>query len=120
MGGLERPNGKIWPRLDELRTMSLLKLQRGALNVVIAIVTGHCIMSTHASRFGLRHLANDFFRSYRDEEEEDTVPQLLGTCSTLCQKRKKYLGANYMDDLEKLSRIDIGNLNRFIRSSEWF
>ena len=32
----------------------------------------------------------------------------------------KHLSTYYMDDLEELSRIDIGNLNRFIRSSEWF
>ena len=69
---------KIWLRLDEGRTMSLLKIQRGALSVVVGVIKGHCIMGTHARLIGLGHLANDFCRSYRDEEEEKTVTQLLG------------------------------------------
>ena len=38
----------------------------------------------------------------------------------LCQKRRKYLGTYYIDDLEELSMIAIGSLSRFVRSSEWF
>ena len=38
-------------------------------------------------------------RSCRNKEEEETVPQLLGTCPVLCQRRRKYLGAYYMCDL---------------------
>ena len=57
--------------------MSLLKPQREALSVVVGIITGLCIMGTHARRIGFRHLANDFCRSYRDEEENKTIPHLL-------------------------------------------
>ena len=56
----------------------------------------------------------------RDEEEEETVPHLLDIFPALCQWKKKYLGAYYMDDLKELLRIDIGSLNCFIRSSEWY
>ena len=72
-------------------------------------------MGKHVRRIGLGHLANDFCRNCRDEEEDETVPHLLGTCPALCQR-----GVHYMDDLEELSRIDIGGINRFCRSSEWF
>ena len=41
---------KIWPVLDEERTMLLRKLQRGALSVVFGITSGHCIMGTHVKR----------------------------------------------------------------------
>ena len=70
---------KIWPRLGERRTMSLLKVQRGALNIVTGVVTGHCIMGTHVRRIDRRHLANNFCRSCRYEEEDETVPYLLRT-----------------------------------------
>ena len=100
--------------------MSLFKLQRGALSAVIGIVKGHCIIGTHANRIGLGHLTNDFCRNCGDEEEAKTVPLLLGICPALCLRRKKYMGAYYMDVLEELSRIDINSLNRFLRSPEWF
>ena len=91
--------------------MSPLKLQRGAPTLVICVITGHYIMHTHAKLIGLEHLANDFCRSFKDEEEEETVPHLLGTCQALCQRRKKYLSAYYMNDLDELSRIDTKNIN---------
>ena len=73
-------------------------------------------MNTHARSIGLGHLANDFYRNCRNEEEKETVPHMLGTCTTLCQRRKKYLGDYYVNEM---SRIDIGSFSRFIRSSEW-
>ena len=91
-----------------------LKFQRGALSVIVGVITAH------ARRIGLGHLANDFCRSCRDVEEEETVPHLLGTCPAPYQRKRKYLGTYYIDDLEELSRINIGCLNRFIRSSEMF
>ena len=110
-----RTSRKIWPMLDEERTMSLVKIQRG---VVIGVITGHCIMGKHAKRIGLAHLANDFCRNCWDEEEE-TVTHLLGIYQALCQRRIKYMLTYYMDDIEELSTIDIGSLNCFIRGSEW-
>ena len=56
--------------------MSLLQLQRVALSVVLGVFTGYCIMATHARRIGVGHMANDFCRSCREEEE--AVPYLLG------------------------------------------
>ena len=53
--------------------MSLLKLQRGALSVVVGVITGHYIMGTHTRRIVLGYLANDFCRSCRDEKVEGTV-----------------------------------------------
>ena len=69
---------KICPKLDERRIISLLKLHRGALNVVIGVVTEHCIMGTHARRIALGHVANNFCRSCRDEADW-TVPHLLAS-----------------------------------------
>ena len=86
--------------------------------MVVGVITGHCIMGTNARRIGFGHLGNDFYRNCGDEEEEEIVPHLLGTCPHLFQRRNNYLGIYYMNDLEQLSRIDIGCLNHFIESSE--
>ena len=71
-------------------------------------------MLTFKLYFTFGHLANDFCKSCRDEEEEENV------APALCQRRMKYVSTNYVDDLEELSGIDIGSLNCFIGSSEWF
>ena len=81
-------------------------------------ITGHCIMGTHAKAVGLGHFANDFCQSCRSEEKEETVTYLLGTCPALCQRRMKYVGTYFVDDLEELSGIDIGSLNLLVQSSE--
>ena len=67
---------KIWPSLDESRTMGLLKHQTGTL---IAVVAKHCILNTRARRIDLERPANDFCRSSREEKEDETVPHLLST-----------------------------------------
>ena len=84
--------------------------------MVVDVITGYRVMGTHARRIDLEHFANDFCRSYRDEAKR----RLSISCLALCQRRKKYMSIYNMDDLEELLRIDIGSLNRFIRSSEWF
>ena len=58
--------------------MRLLKLQRDVVSVVGGVFTGHCIMGKHARRIDLGRLANNFCRCCRGEEEEETVPHVLG------------------------------------------
>ena len=48
-------------------------------------------------------MATDFRRSYRDEEEEEIVFQLLGTSTVKCQKRKRYLDLNKPTSSEALN-----------------
>ena len=74
----------IWPILDGRRTVRLFKLQKGVLGTIIGVVIGHC------RRIGLGHFANEFYRTCRVEEEEETFLHLLGTCSALCQRRKRH------------------------------
>ena len=64
---------KIWPRLDEGSKVSLLKLQRSALNVFDGVIMGHCIKVTHVRRISLGNFANDFYGSCRDTEEIEIV-----------------------------------------------
>ena len=53
-------------------------------------------------------------------EAAEMYPHLLCTYPALFQRRKDYLSVYYMDDLEEPLGIDIGSLNRYSRSSEWF
>ena len=115
--GADRTALKIRPILNGERTMSLLKLHRNALGVVVDVITDDVIIT---SLVGLRRFASDFCRSCSDEEEKEVVSHLLGTCPVLCQRRCKYLDTYYINDLEEPSGSDIGSLNRFIRNCEWF
>ena len=74
-------------------------------------------MGAHARHVGLRHPANDFSKSCRDEIENETVLNLSVTRPVLCKRSKIFFAAYRMDKLEKLPRLDIDSLSRFIRSS---
>ena len=55
MAGFEHgQNGaKICPRLDKRCSAALLKLQRSRPSTVIGVITGNCIIVTHARRMRL-------------------------------------------------------------------
>lgn len=60
----------------------------------------------------LGHLTNDFYRSYRNDEEEETILHLLGKCPALSLGKNKNLGVN-IEDLSELSCADVGSQNLF-------
>lgn len=64
---------------------------------------------------GLGHSTNDFWRSCRDKEKEETILYLLGICSALCLITKSHLGAYYYRNLCELSCINLGSLNLMLR-----
>ena len=51
---------------------------------------------------------------------DETIIHLLSTWSSFGQRRRRHLGAYYMEDEDELSGMDIDCLSRFIGSSEWF
>ena len=103
------------------------KKRKGARRLCISskeagsgIITGHCIVGTHERHIGLGHLANVLCRRCEDDEEGDTILHLLCICLPFGRRVKRHLGAYYIQDLDKLSCMDIGSLSRFIGSSEVF
>ena len=81
-------------------------------NAFIGAVTSLYIMEDNARLVVMGHLAKDFCISSRDKEEEEMVLHLLRICPALCQRKKRHVGAYYIDDMSDLSNIDVGNLNR--------
>ena len=77
----------------------------------------------HARCFYLGYLANHFYRSCRAEEEKRLFEQLFLTCWIYAQQswiRKRYAGVYYMDDLNKVSGMDIGSLGfRMVRALDY-
>ncbi|GBP16873.1 hypothetical protein EVAR_73485_1 [Eumeta japonica] len=65
-----------------------------------------------------RFTYNDFCRSCHDEEEEETVLHLLGTC-----RRWRAFVLDFcrriFSDLSELSTVNLGALVSFIRGSGW-
>ena len=108
----------IWPSIDEKRSRILLSLSRSHISSLIGVLTGHCLIGKHATRLGVA--SNDFCRSCRDEEEEETISHLLCTCPALALKRKFHLGEYFFDDTSELAKKDVKCLLRFIISSKWF
>ena len=71
---------KVWPRLDEGSTRSLLKPHRCSLSVIVGVLTGHYIMRMHAKRIGL---------AAKMRKRAD-CPSLVGYMPDTLSKKKKY------------------------------
>ena len=78
-------------------------------------------MANYVCILGLGRLANNLYRSCRDEEKYDTILYLLCTCPVLGRRMKGHLGAYYLEDLNELSCMAIGSLSPFIEvpSGSW-
>ena len=109
---------QIWPRLDHKRSAELVKLKRSQISCVVGVLTGHCLIGQHAKRLGL--FSNDFCRSCRDEEEEESIPHLLCNCPALSHKRMVHLGSPFLEVLGDIASLDVMRIYRFIKSSGWF
>lgn len=113
-----RTSRLIWPKLDLRRSKQLINLQRRDISLVVGVLTGHCLIGNHASRLGF--LSNDFCRSCNNEEEEENITHFLCSCPALMNRRNTHLGCYFFEGLSDLAKIDIGDLQRFIKSSKWF
>ena len=96
---------KRYPQLDKRRATALLKLQRSRFHTVIGVITGHCIKGTHAGYIELGQPTNVFCRSFKDQEEDETVFHLLCTFPALDRRRKRHLGSYNMEDLDELDAL---------------
>jgi len=85
--------------------------------MLIRALTGHWLVGIQAGR--LKAPKNDFCRSCRDEEEEETVEHLLCFCPALCRLRMKHLGNPFIDNLTETSGTNLKNVSAFIKSSGW-
>ena len=111
--GLDGFKSKLmWPRLNMRRTKALLSLNRPDVALVVAVVTGHCLIGEHAWR--LRVSSNDFCRSCGDEEEEGSVEHLLCRYPALPCMQNSF----FFDELGQLADINIRQLLGLIKRSK--
>lgn len=107
----------LWPQIDRRRTGELIRMHRPHMRIIISVITGHCPFGNHARRLGLPY--NDFCRSCRDEEEEETISHLLCDCPALENERLRYLGRRSFNSLLELTTVELSALLSFVRSSGW-
>ena len=109
----------IWLRLDVSHTVGLFKLQTGALNTVIGVVTVHYIILGFHWSGG--HLANDFCRNYLQGRRgrRRFFVYWEHVRHTLSKYHEK-VDAYFIGDLDDLLHIDVGILSRFKISCNWF
>jgi len=93
----------------------LLKFSRTECGILVRALTGHWLVGTHAGR--LKATKNDFCRSCRDEEEDETVEHLLCFCPALCRLRMKHFGSPFIDDPTEIVGINLKNISAFMKSS---
>jgi len=110
-----RVSHQTWPVINNKKTSELLKFSRTESDMLIQVLTGHWLVGTHACR--LKAPKNDFCRSCRDEEQEETIEHLLCFCPALCRLRMKHLGNPFIDHLTEISGINLKNGSAFIKYS---
>ena len=75
------------------------------IHVTMAIFKGHCPLGRLSERFGIS--TNDFSRSCKSEEVEETVLHLVCQCLALVAERRSFLISIFVASLTDLSNIKI-------------
>ncbi|KAL7725889.1 hypothetical protein ACLKA6_000656 [Drosophila palustris] len=108
---------QTWPKIDKARTVALCNLSRRNCSLVVRSLTGHWLIGTHAHRLNSPY--NDFCRSCRDEEEEESPEHFFCSCPALSSRRLRTLGKSFLDDLGGLSALSPRKIGLFIQLSNW-
>ncbi|KAL7743850.1 hypothetical protein ACLKA6_000255 [Drosophila palustris] len=77
-----------WPHIDKARSNALCNLSRRDCSLVIRSLTGHWLIGIHAQRLNSPY--NDFCRSCRDEEEEESPEHIFCFCPALSSRRFRF------------------------------
>ncbi|KAL7725181.1 hypothetical protein ACLKA6_017337 [Drosophila palustris] len=85
--------------------------------MVVRSLTGHWLVGTHALRLNAPY--NDFCRSCRDEEEEESTEHFFCFCPALSNRRLRTLGKPFLNDLSDLSYLTPRRIARFVQLSNW-
>ncbi|KAL7726068.1 hypothetical protein ACLKA6_008526 [Drosophila palustris] len=108
---------QTWPHIDKARTDALCNLSRVECSFVIRSLTGHWLIGIHAQRMSSPY--NDFCRSCRDEEEEESLEHFFCSCPALMSRRLRTLGKPFLDGLGDLADIPPRKIAQFVQSSNW-
>ena len=108
----------LWPRLDLAKTRSLLALNKSAVRLLTGVITGHCAIAPMLQRW--RIPASYLCRSCNDAEEIETIFHYLCDCPGLQERRQRYLGSRFFNNLADVAEVKLSRLLEFIRSSKWF
>jgi hypothetical protein len=95
------------------RADDLLKLSRDRLKTVVAILTGHALVSGHLSTVGLF----DGDATYRFcREDTETVQHIICCCEALAHQRYNVFG-NPLVETKDISTASVRDLCLFIRGT---
>lgn len=100
------------------KTNSLLSSNRMAIHRTIKIVMGHCTFGRHAEKFGIP--SNDYCRSCRSQEENETIFHFMCRCPALALKRKRFLVFLFFASITDVSDIKVLAIVKFILEPGWF
>ena len=108
----------IWPRWATKDSELTIRLKRPTISCIVGVITGHCLIGTHAKR--LLGTANEICVDCLEEEEEDSVEHLLCRYPAHANKRWILLGKPFFTDLTEISTVDKKVLFVFIKTIERF
>ncbi|KAL7743614.1 hypothetical protein ACLKA6_019233 [Drosophila palustris] len=105
-----------WPHIDKARSNALCNLSRRDCSLVIRSLTGHWLIGIHAQRLNSPY--NDFCRSCRDEDEEESPEHFFCFCPALSSRRFRFLEyAELRREIDGLRRY-IEELGEHLKASQ--
>ena len=115
------PNCEIskqtWPCHNLKRTKTILSLQKSDVKTLIEVLTGYCLIGTHAEWIG-RNLY-DCYRSCQQPEEEENIEHLLCHCPAYNRTRNDLLEKYILSNLSDIVATNIWAILKCQRS-KWF
>ncbi|KAL7725151.1 hypothetical protein ACLKA6_018676 [Drosophila palustris] len=115
------PNCRVarqtWPHIDKARSKTLCNLSRTDCSRVVRSITGHLLVGIHALR--LKTPYNDFSRSCRDEEEEESPEHFFCFFPALSNRRRRGLGKPFLTSLGELATLAPSRKALFVKLSNW-
>ena len=95
------------------RTKYVLALPRRDCRILVGILTGHCMIATHAFKLGIT--SEEHCRKCKETGALESLEHLLCSCPALSRNRHKHLGAFTFTSLMEVSNCSTSNLLNFAK-----
>lgn len=79
--------------------------------MLVALITGHCLIGRLAQRLNIRHF--NYCRSCKNKEEESVRHLRYCNCPAWHAARFKYFGLLFLNDTDDLKDIRVSQINGF-------
>ena len=90
---------------EHKKTDIILSLERNKCKTLVGVITGHCLVGSHAHRLGL--INNTWCRNCNEPDEEETVEHIICHCPALVKQRLDSFGQRSFNSLNDCKNLNL-------------